>query len=87
MQAQGHWLHIDDAEHHNAALSFQKSEETRFTRLSQPSYSPDLAPCGLFLFRYLKKELEGKNFRSENEVISAVNNFENDPDSSAFRSV
>jgi hypothetical protein len=31
-----------------------------------------LAPCGFFLFGCLKQELEERNFRSENEVISAV---------------
>jgi hypothetical protein len=43
-----------------------------FTRLPQPPYSPDLAPCDFFLFGYLKKELQGMNFRSGNQVISAV---------------
>jgi hypothetical protein len=31
-----------------------------------------LAPCDFFLFECWKKEREEKNFRSENEVISAV---------------
>jgi hypothetical protein len=33
MQAQGSWLHIDNAKLHNTALSLQKTEETRFIKL------------------------------------------------------
>jgi hypothetical protein len=64
MQAQGYSLHIDNAKSHNSALSLHKIEELKFTRLSQPTYSHDLVPCDFFLFDYLKKELQGMNFRS-----------------------
>jgi hypothetical protein len=59
MQAQDYWLHIDNAKRHNSALSLHKSEELGFTRLPQPTYSPDFALCDFFLFGYLKKELQG----------------------------
>jgi hypothetical protein len=72
MRAQDYWLHIDNAKPRNAALSFQKTEKVGFTRLSQSLYSHDIAPYDFFLFGYLKKELKEKNFRSENEMISAV---------------
>jgi hypothetical protein len=75
MQAQSYWMHIGTATVHNCLLSLQKTEEMRFTRLAQPPYSLDLAPCGFFLFGYLKKELHGKNFRSQNEVIFVVRAF------------
>jgi hypothetical protein len=72
MQAQGYWMHIDNAKSPNYALSLQKTEELGFTRLAQPPYSLDLAPCDFLLFGYLKKEFHGKNFRSQKEVISVV---------------
>jgi hypothetical protein len=72
MQAQGYWMHIDNATRHNSALSLQKTEERTFTRLSQPLHSADLAPCDFFLFDYLKKELQWMNFIFLNGVISAV---------------
>jgi hypothetical protein len=75
MQAQDYWMHIDNVKSHNSALSFQKTEELLFTRLAQPPYSHDLAPCDFFLFGYLKKEVHGKNFRSQNEVICMVRAF------------
>jgi hypothetical protein len=52
--------------------SLQKTEELGFTRLAQPLYFHDLAPYDCFPFEYLKKELNGKNFSFQNEVISVV---------------
>jgi hypothetical protein len=75
MQGQSYWMHIDNVQSHNSALSIQKTEELGFTRLAQSPYSPDLAPCDFFLFGYLNKELHGKNFMSQNEVISVVKTF------------
>jgi hypothetical protein len=72
MHAQGYWMQIDNATSHNPALSLQKTEELGFARLAQPPYSSDLAPCDFFRFGYLEKELHGKNFRSQNGVISLV---------------
>jgi hypothetical protein len=72
MQARGYWIHIDNAKPHNSGLSLRKTEELGFIRLPQPPYSHDLAPCDFFLFGYLKKELQGMNFRSGNQAISAV---------------
>jgi hypothetical protein len=65
-------MHIDDAKPHNFGLSLHKTEELGFTRLAQPLYFFDLAPYDFFLFGYLKKELHGKNFRSQNSVISVL---------------
>jgi hypothetical protein len=72
IRAQSHWLHIDSATPHNSALSLQKTEELGFTRLAQPPYFPNLAPCHFFLFGDLKKELHRKNFESQNVVISVM---------------
>jgi hypothetical protein len=57
---------------HNSALSLQETEALGFTQLPQPPYSSDLTPCHFFRFGYLKKELDAKNFRSQNAVITAV---------------
>jgi hypothetical protein len=69
IQAQGYWMHVDNAKSHNSALSLQKTEELGFTRLPPPPYPPDMALCDFFLFGALKKELHGKNFRGQNIVI------------------
>jgi hypothetical protein len=72
MQAQSYWPYIDNAIFHNSALSLHKTEELEFTRLPQPPCSSDLAPCDFVLFGYLKKKLQGMNFRCQNAVISAI---------------
>jgi hypothetical protein len=53
-------------------LSLQKTKVLGFTRCAQPSYSLNVAPCEFFLFDYLKKELDEKNFRSQNAMTSVM---------------
>jgi histone-lysine N-methyltransferase SETMAR len=65
-------LYTDNAKPHNFRLSVQKIEEYGFIRVPQPPYSPDLAPCDFFLFRYLKSQLEGKTFFDENSMKTEV---------------
>jgi hypothetical protein len=60
MQAQGHWMQIDNAKPHNSALSRQKTEELGLTRLAQRLSSLDLAHYDFFLFGYLKKNSMGR---------------------------
>jgi hypothetical protein len=72
LQAQGYWMHEEDSKPHNSALSLHKTEELGLTRLAQPPYFFDLTPYDFFLFGYLKKELQGKNFKSQNMVMSGV---------------
>jgi len=43
-----------------------------FQCLDHPLYSPDLAPSGYHLFPGLKKQLKGRHFLSEAEVIVAA---------------
>ena len=40
-----------------------------------PPYSPDLAPCNIFLFPNLKIWLRGKRFHSNKEAIIAVDEY------------
>ena len=44
-----------------------------FELIPHPPYSPDLAPCDLFLFPNLKTWLAGKRFSSNEEVFDVVN--------------
>ena len=43
-----------------------------FQCLDHPLYSPDLAPSGYHLFPGLKKQLKGRHFLSDAEVIAAA---------------
>jgi len=42
-----------------------------FQCLDHPPYSPDLAPSDYHLFPGLKKQLKGRRFSSDAEVIAA----------------
>ena len=58
-----HLLH-DNASSHKCQVvkSFLASEKVKV--LNHPPYSPDLSPCGFFLFPRLKKMLSGNKFTS-----------------------
>ncbi len=55
-----------------------------FVELNHPAYSPDIAPSDYYLFSNLKKILRGKNFSSDNEAISTVEDYLCDLDSKFF---
>ena len=40
--------------------------------IPHPAYSPDLVPSDCFLFPNLKKDIRGHHFRSNEEVVAAV---------------
>jgi len=62
-------LHMDNARPH---LVDSALEDKGIRRLIHPPYSPDLAPCDFFLFGYLKKQLEGRKFQNEHDLLNEV---------------
>jgi hypothetical protein len=38
------------------------------TQVCQPPYSPDLAPCDLWLYSKLKMPLKGRRFQTANKI-------------------
>ena len=65
-------LHHDNAPAHNALSIRQFLAEKNITVLEQPPYSPDLAPCGFFLFPRLKGIIKGIHFESVEAIKRAV---------------
>jgi len=65
------FLH-DNAPVHRALSNQKKLAYLGFQSLDHPSYSPDLAPSDYQLFPGLKKQLNGRHFSSDAEVIAAV---------------
>ena len=47
-------------------------ERNGFELIPHPAYSPDLAPSDFFLFPNLKKDIRELHFRSDEEVVTAV---------------
>jgi len=62
----------DNAPAHRALATQKKLAYLAFQCLEHPSYSPDLAPSDYHLFPGLKKQLEGRLFSSDAEVIAAA---------------
>ena len=72
---EGHQVGLVLARHCPGSPGTCNPEETGlpgFQYLDHPPYSPDLAPSDYDLFPALKKQLIGRHFSSEAEVIAAV---------------
>jgi len=65
------FLH-DNVPAHRALPTQKKLAYLDFQHLDHPPYSPDLAPSDYHLFAGLRKQLKGRHFLSNAEVIAAV---------------
>ena len=65
------FLH-DNAPAHKTLATQKKIAYLGFLCLDYSSYSPDLAPSDYHLFPELKKQLKGRHFYSDAEVIAAT---------------
>ena len=61
-------------------------EQNRYELIPHPAYSSDLALSDFFLFPNLKKDIRGLHFRSDEEVMTAVEEWVNGKDSDFFSS-
>ena len=57
-------FHHDNAPSHQASTTQETINRRSIEVLGHPPYSPDLAPCDLFLFPTLKKILLGQQFEN-----------------------
>ncbi|UYV62568.1 hypothetical protein LAZ67_2001115 [Cordylochernes scorpioides] len=67
--------HQDNAPSLRSLQAMAAIYDSGFELLPHAPYSPDLAPSDFHLFPHLKKSLAGIHFRSDEEVIDAVNPF------------
>ena len=61
-------------------------ERNGYELISHPAYSPDLVPSDYFLYPNLKKDIRGRHFRSNEEVVAAVEEWVRDKDPGFFSS-
>ena len=61
-------------------------ERNGYKFIPHPAYSPDLASSNILLFPNLKKDIRGSHFRSDEEVVAAVEEWVNGKDSNLFSS-
>ncbi|KAF2352071.1 Transposase type 1 [Trinorchestia longiramus] len=64
----------DNARPH-VAMTVQKLTELGYETLPYPPYSPDLSPTDYHLFKHLSTFLDGKTFRSKQEVETTFKDF------------
>ena len=62
----------DNAPSHRALATQKKLAHLGFQCLDHPPYSPELTPPDYQLFPGLKKQLKGRHFSSDAEVIAAA---------------
>jgi len=62
----------DSAPSHRALATQKKLAYFGFQYLDHPPYSPDLAPSDYYLFPGLKKQLKGRHFSFDAELIAAA---------------
>ena len=61
-------------------------ERNWYELIPHPAYSPDLAPSDFFPFTNLKKDIRGLHFRSDEEIMTAVEEWVNGKDPDFFSS-
>ena len=64
-------LQQDNARVHTCKIAMDAIERNGYELIPHPAYSPDLAPSDYFLFPNLKKDIRGRHFRSNEEVLAA----------------
>ena len=64
--------HHDNASPHKAKIVKDYLEEQELQVLPHPPYSPDLAPCDIWLFPTLKKRLVGRKFYRMQDLAKSV---------------
>ena len=78
--SKGVLLQQDNAIVHTCKVAMDAVERNGFELIPHPAYSPDLAPRDFFLFPNLKKDIRGCHFRSDKDVVTAVEECVNDKD-------
>ena len=70
--SKGILLQQDNARVHTCKIAMAAVEQNGYKLITHPTCSPNLAPSDYFLFPNLKKDIHGCHFRSNKEVVAAV---------------
>ena len=84
--SKGVLLQQDNAKVHTCKVAIDAVERHGYELIPHPAYLPDLAPSDFFLFPNLKKDIRGPHFRSDEEVVTAVEEWVNRKDPDFFSS-
>ena len=84
--SKGVLLQQDNARVHTCKVAMDAVERNGYELIPHLAFSPDLAPSDFFLFQNLKKDIRGLHFRSDEEVVTAVEEWVNGKDPDFFSS-
>ena len=84
--SKGFLLQQDNARVPTCQVAMDAVEWNRYELIPHPAYWPDRAPSDFFLFPNLKKDIRGLHFRSDEEVMMAVEEWVNGKDPDFFSS-
>ena len=76
----------DNARVHTCKVAMDAVERNGYELIPHPAYSPDLAPSDFVSFPNLKKYIHGLHFRSDEEVVTAVEEWVNGKEPDFFSS-
>ena len=82
--SKGILLQQDNARVHTCKIAIDAVERNGYELIPHPAYSPDLAPSDYYLFPNLKKDIRGRHFQSNKEVVAAVEEWVRDKDPGFF---
>jgi hypothetical protein len=68
-------VHFDRVPTHNPEMVREILTQWNIARMDQPPYSPDLAPCDLFLFGCSKQFLRHVQFSTEQKSVNVIIGF------------
>ena len=71
---------------HTCKVAMDAVERNGYELIPHPAFSPDLAPSDFFLFPNLKKDIRGLHVRSDEEDVTAVEEWVNGKDPDFFSS-
>ena len=78
--SKGVLLQQDNARVNTCKVAMDAVERNGYELIPHPACSPDLAPSDFFLFPNLKKDIRGLHFRSDEEVVTVVEEWVNGKD-------
>ena len=84
--SKGVLLQQDNARVHTCKVAMDAVQWNGYELIPHPAYSPELAPSDFFLFPNLKKDIRELHFRSDEEVVTAVEEWVNGKNPDIFSS-
>jgi histone-lysine N-methyltransferase SETMAR len=69
---------MDNSICRNAGKISLKLEHNKIERAPHPAYSPDIIPCGFWLFGFLKRKLKEHQLSTSDEIIEVIMTICND---------